>query len=67
MTTFKNTKANFKKSSEFTQILFAQGENKPNGDHWKVEENDEFELKLLQTPGITHLHTQNGTRFFGWM
>ena len=67
MKTFKNTSANFETRENKTQILFAQGETKPENGNWIEQENDEFEIELDFVYEAKHLYTKSGIRYFGWL
>jgi len=42
MKTYKNTTANFETKESYTQILFAQGDAKPEGYNWIEQKDEEF-------------------------
>jgi hypothetical protein len=62
MKTFKNTTAN--RDSESTVIMFAQAEERTTQISSVYVECDESELKQSRA---SHLFTQAGVRFFGFL
>ena len=67
---FKNT--NFtKRDYETTNVVFASGENAPQGENWSEAANDDYYFDEYQNLyfhlNVTHLYTQDGIRYFGYM
>jgi len=67
MKTYKNTTANFETKESYTQILFAQGDAKPEGYNWIEQKDEEFEIEMDFVYDVKHLYTQAGIRYFGWL
>ena len=61
MKTFKNIHF-IKRDYEATNIVFCQAETNPKEENWR-----EVDASELEATTCSHLFTQDGIRFFGWL